>query len=431
MEPLASLIDTIYMGHLDTRFLAALGIAAAIFNSAAWTFNFLVHISTQAIGLHLGKQNQRGAMQVFQVALVIALILGSASSLALWLLAEPLLHLAGSTPAVHAPLSQYFHLRLWGLPLLLSNLVIMGALRAHGRVHSVLAMGLVAVAANAAITGMAGFHLAPGHQGSRHGNPRGPGPVPAHRTMLLGKGGHFWPQFFQVRGGGGEWLVMSKNSLHFFGRSAALTAVFFSATRGAAHFGTDLLAVHHIIVQLWLFSAFFVDGLAVTATILATHYSGENHRQHLRQLVRNISLISLATGTLFLLTYVTVGPLLWPLLTSDPLLWPLLNRYWPLISISQPTNALAFIADGILFGMGAFHYLRPTHVAGHPPHLPPSGCLQPMGPGLSIPALGAGHAQPLPPGLGLPPSGPTTPGSPLKKKVLRFNPQGMQYAKSQ
>ena len=358
MEPLASLIDTIYMGHLDTRFLAALGIAAAIFNSAAWVFNFLVHISTQAIGLHLSKQNQRGAMQVFQVALVIALILGSTSSLALWLLAEPLLHLAGSTPAVHTPLSQYFHLRLWGLPLLLSNLVIMGALRAHGRVHSVLAMGLVAVVANVAITGILVFTWHLGIRGAAMGTLGAQALSLLTGLWLLGKGGHFWPQFFQVRGGSSEWLVMSKNSLHFFGRSAALTAVFFSATRGAAHFGTDLLAVHHIIVQLWLFSAFFVDGLAVTATILATHYTGENHRQHLRQLVRNIALISLATGTLFLLTYLTVGPLLWPLLTSDPLLWPLLNRYWPLVSISQPTNALAFIADGILFGMGAFHYLR-------------------------------------------------------------------------
>ena len=169
---------------------------------------------------------------------------------------------------------------------------------------------------------------------------------------------NFWPNFLQEKIREGEWFTLSKSSFNFFGRSAALVLVFFFATKIASRFGTHLLAAHYIMIQLWLFSSFFIDGLAVTATLLTAQYLGKKQLSSLRGITYNISLLAFSVGGGFLILFAGFGHYLWPLFSHDPKLWSIIEQFWPFIWVSQPLNALAFIADGILFGMEEFRFLR-------------------------------------------------------------------------
>ena len=365
LDPLASLIDTLYLGQLGIRHMAALAVASSVFNSLTWIFSFLAHVSTQAISFRIGAQQHLQAINLFKISLLLALVLGIASSSLLSLLSSALLNLAGSTPETEGLLKEYFFIRLWGQPLVLMGLVVIGALRAYQKVNQVLIIGAITLLSNALLTGLLLFVWPWGMKGAAIGT------VFSYAILLtlgfwqLGRAQGFWPQFLRAKIGHGEWFVFSKNSLNFFGRSAVLTLVFFSSTKIASQFGTHILAAHHILLQFWLFSSFFIDGLAVTATLLGAQYLGEGKILALKQMIRHISLASLALGVCFLILYAAIGPSLWPLFSQNPALWATLNLFWPLIWASQPLNALAFIADGILFGMESFQYLRQQMWRGH------------------------------------------------------------------
>ena len=365
LEPLASLVDTLYLGQLGIKHVAALAVASAVFNSLTWIFGFLIHVSTQAISFRIGAKQYPQAINLFKVSLLLALILGIGSSFILSLFSTPILNLAGSTPEIEGLLKEYFFIRLWGQPLILIGLILIAGLRAYQKVNQAFIIGGISILSNIFLTGLLLLVLQWGIKGVAIGTVSSYAILLALGVWQLGKIQGFWPQFLREKIRHGEWLVVSRNSLNFFGRSAALTIVFFSTTKIASQFGTHLLAAHHILLQLWLFSSFFIDGLAVTGTLLGAQYLGEGKLFALKQMIRNISLLSFGMGICFLIFYWAIGSSLWPLFSNNPNLWQTLSLFWPLIWASQPLNALAFIADGILFGMESFQYLRQQMWIGH------------------------------------------------------------------
>ena len=67
LEPLASIVDTAFIGRWGTTELAALAIGVTIFNSFSWVFNFLVHIPMESVAkATLGKREQLITQQSFQ-----------------------------------------------------------------------------------------------------------------------------------------------------------------------------------------------------------------------------------------------------------------------------------------------------------------------------------------------------------------------------
>ena len=169
LEPLGSLIDTFYAGHLGTRYVATMAVAAAIFNSFTWIFSFLVHVSTQAISFRQGARQYKKAINLFKISLLASFSLGVLSAIILSWLAPGLLDLAGATPQIVTPLKEYFFLRLWGQPVLLMGLVIIGTLRAYGKVGKAFAIGAIAVSANALISGLLIFVMGWGIKGAARG----------------------------------------------------------------------------------------------------------------------------------------------------------------------------------------------------------------------------------------------------------------------
>ena len=357
LEPLATLVDTVYMGYLGTRHVAAMAVAASLFNSFTWVFNFLVHISTQAIGFQRGARKEGRAVNLFKMSLILALLLGLASLGVLSLGAPLLLPLAGSTPEIEVPLKKYFYLRLWGQPLFLMGLVMMGTLRAYEKTGKVFVIGAVSVFVNALSSGVFIIYLGWGIEGAALGTIFSQGLALFMGAYELNKIPHLWRRFWREKMRSSEWKSMGQNSFYFFSRSFALVIIFFSATKIASQFGTLQLAAHHITIQLWLFASFFLDGLAVTATLLGAQYMGEKSIQTLRRMIGKISLLALAVGGFFLIFYGSAGHLLWPFFSRDSSLWANIALFWPFVWASQPLNALAFIADGILFGIGDFRFL--------------------------------------------------------------------------
>jgi len=88
-EPLYVLVDTAIVGHLGTRELAALAIAATLLTSAFTIFNFLAYATTAQVARLRGAGRSLEAGRLGAQALWLAVAIGVALLLALVVLAGP------------------------------------------------------------------------------------------------------------------------------------------------------------------------------------------------------------------------------------------------------------------------------------------------------------------------------------------------------
>lgn len=77
-DPLYSLVDTAFVGHLGTPQLGALAIGTAAFTASFWLFSFLAYGVTPRVAAAFGAGRRRDAARVGVQALLLAAGLGAA-----------------------------------------------------------------------------------------------------------------------------------------------------------------------------------------------------------------------------------------------------------------------------------------------------------------------------------------------------------------
>ena len=155
-----------------------------------------------------------------------------------------------------------------------------------------------------------------------------------------------------------ELLPLLRNSGNLFARTIALNACYFFGNRFASGFGVAYIGAHSIAMQIWLFSAFFIDGYAAAGSVIAGRLNGERDWAQLHrvswQVVRVTVFIAAGLSALYVAGYSHIGS--W--FTADPEVLALFNSVFWMVILTQPINAIAFAWDGIYKGIAASAALR-------------------------------------------------------------------------
>lgn len=363
-EPLASVVDTALVGHLDRDSLAALALAVAVFNAITWMFNFLVHTSTQAIADHEAGKNLDLMRSRIKISLGLAIIVGITCSGALWFPQNFWFDLVGGTPKLRAFFNDYFYPRVGFHVFTVLSITLLSILRGFGRLKLVLGLMIVSTVSNIILSSVFLFGMHMGLKGAALGT------VAAHiMTSLLGFYFLFEREdirqgFFKSKIVAGQWLRFGKSSLDMFGRSFTLTACFFSSTRLAARLGVDALGAHQVLLQVWLLASFFLDGLAITGNILGARFFFAGHIKRTSVVFTELLKLGLYVGLAFLVFYGLFWNWVVGLFVDDPhILAQLYHLKWPIV-ISQVFSAVAFVFDGLIFGLNGFSFLRKHMMIG-------------------------------------------------------------------
>lgn len=123
-------------------------------------------------------------------------------------------------------------------------------------------------------------------------------------------------------------------------------------------YGTEVIAAHTIAMNIWLFSAFFIDGYANAGNAMSGMYLGKKQFGLLNALCKKLSYLALGVGGLLSLVYLMLYPYLVNWFTPDTSVHVVFKSVFWLIILSQPINAIAFIYDGIFKGLGEARFLR-------------------------------------------------------------------------
>lgn len=365
LEPMAEMIDTAILGHVNTTWVGSLAATNACLGSFAWLFNFLSYGVTAQIAQSLGAQKKEVLGTHILTALLMALVIGVGVGVLLLLFGQQLLGtVMGARGELLVESQLYYSIRVIGYPLTILSISLIGILRGLQKIPLTMGIVLLTTLLNALGTYLVVFHYGWGIEGA------------AWATVLSFLAGDCvalgWLWKHRRDFGLGEgWKVdwndvmdLGSDGLNLAGRTGMLTLSFFIVTVFATRLGTTVVAAYQVALQAWLLAAYCMDGLAITATSLGGQLLGKgNHEAH-RLLAQRLVNLGFGIGISFFFFYWLTETWVQSLFTNRPEIMTLLSSVWFWLAASQPVNALAYVYDGILFGAKDFVFLRKRMMEG-------------------------------------------------------------------
>ncbi len=363
-EPLLSMADTAFVGHLPTlakESLAAIGLVGVFLSMLIWilgqTRSAISTIISQYLGANsLHKVCDLPAQIVFAVILLALLIIGIT-----YPLAPEIFKLYNADDTLLDLSVQYFQIRIFGLPFTLLTFAIFGTFRGLQNTYYPMLIAIIGALINVfldyiLIFGIPNYIPAMQVKGAAYASIASQIIMALLAIFFLYKKTSirlrlqfpFNPEIKNV----------SLMVLNLFIRTIALNVALYLGSAFATKYGKESIAAYTIAINLWFFFAFFIDGYSSAGNILSGRLYGEKAFEKLRELGKILTRYAVVLGMfialLFGVFYFKVGSVF----INDSSVLDIFNRIFWIVLLMQPINGIAFIYDGIFKGLGLMKYLR-------------------------------------------------------------------------
>ncbi|XP_052187857.1 protein DETOXIFICATION 42 [Diospyros lotus] len=400
-DPIASLVDTAFIGQIGPVELAAVGVSIAVFNQVSRIAIFpLVSVTTSfvaeedvrtaspdreesenlEVGSTLGEKKvliqkpdseykSKSLSSSFDIvlpkhakrripsastALFIGSILGLLEALFLIYTAKPVLNFMGvkSDSPMLKPAQKYLTLRSLGAPAVLLSLAMQGVFRGFKDTKTPLYATVAGDVTNIILDAifMFVFHLGVSGAAIAH-------VLSQYLISLI----LFWKLVQQVDLFPPSLKYMQfgpflKNGFLLLMRVIAVTFCVTLAASMAARLGSTPMAAFQVCLQVWLTTSLLADGLAVAGqAIIASAFARKDNKRAKATATRVLQL-GLVLGMVLALILGVGLQFGARLFTKDINVVHLIHTSIPFVAATQPINALAFVFDGVNFGASDFAY---------------------------------------------------------------------------
>jgi MATE family multidrug resistance protein len=356
-DPLVSMVDTAFVGRLGVVPLAALGVNTSIFALTFVVFNFLAYGTTPRVARAVGSGDRTGAGDVVMQAFLLALVVGGLVTLAVELLAVPIVTLMGAGPDLRDPTLSYLRIRALAGPAVLLVTAGHGAFRGYQDTRTPLLVTLGLNAVNLVLDPLFIFGFGWGLRGA------------ALATLVAQWVGALWFVYLILGSRRRELgirprvpgLAEIRPFLRIGGelalRTVALIGTLTLATAVATRLGTVQVAAHQVATQIWLLLAMIVDSLAVAAQALVASYRGAGDESMARRASKRLLEWGLVSGLALAGLFFLLAPTLPRLFTDEPAVLEVIGQIFPFVVAMQPINAIVFVWDGVFMGAERFRFL--------------------------------------------------------------------------
>jgi len=350
--PLLGLADTAVIGQLGSAaLLGGLAIGAILFDLVDGTFNFLRASTAGFVAQAVGADDEKEQQAVFLRSLMIAVLCG----LVLVALIQPLLTiglpLMGAQGEVATATREYVEIRMLSAPLTLVNYAILGWLLGLGRAGTGLFVQTVLNACNIGLSVYLGLYLEMGIAGVAWATVVAQAvAVFLGLTIFLllthGKSRPDRARLLDVK----RILRLMVVNRDIMIRSFILMFAFAFFTAQGARFGEITLAANAILMQFFLISGYFLDGLATAAEQLAGRAIGANYRPAFNRAVRLTLLWGFILASIASAIFYFGGPFLIDFLTTNEIVRAEARIYLFWAAATALVGVLAFQMDGVFIG---------------------------------------------------------------------------------
>ncbi|KAB2098017.1 hypothetical protein ES319_A01G209200v1 [Gossypium barbadense] len=361
-DPIASLIDTAFIGRIGAVELASVGVSVAIFNQISRITMFpLVSITTSFVAEEEATSkptteaeqdanperesdvnqelvpltgngnvkksqpdgNSKKHVPSASSALVIGSMLGILQTLFLIFAAKPLLGYMGvnsESPMLNIG-QQYLTLRSLGAPAILLSLAAQGVFRGLKDTKTPLYAIIIGDSMNVILDPILMFVLRLGVKGAGI----------AHVVS--------------------QYLIFLILLWRLAGKIELCPPNF-----KELQFSRFLKSGFQLLIKIWLATSLLADGLAVAGqAILASSFAKKDYEKIVATASRVLQ-IGVLLGFLLSCTLAALSQFAAQLFTNDRDVMQLMNLSFPFIAVTQPINTLAFVFDGVNYGASDFAY---------------------------------------------------------------------------
>ena len=377
--PLVGIVDTAIVGHLsDAAAIGGIAIGTMLFDLLYWNFGFLrvgtSGLTAQAYGKGQSDQGpspkvpdecHKILMQSLSVACLAALAIWAIQ----WFFVTAVLAVVPCSAEVADVARRYFFIRIWAAPFTLMLMAFKGWFIGMQDTRSPMAVdiwvnvvnmaasyilafytsqGILGVAWGTVIAQMSGFLLAEAIMIVRYPDAR------VYQTLEEWRAIMRWPELRR----------MMKLNGNLFIRSLCFMVVYVGFSMLASRYGDVELAVSSILMKLFMFFSFFVDGFAYAGEALVGKALGEVQGDK-EQSTKGISIIvktlfnwSIGVGVLFMLIYAVAGDESIAVMTNDVPVIEAAQKYMGWLIAMPIVSAIAFMWDGVYVGATAGKPIR-------------------------------------------------------------------------
>ena len=360
--PLVGIVDTAIVGHLsDASAIGGIAIGTMLFDLLYWNFTFLrvgtSGLTAQAYGAERQDECRKILTQSLTVAMIGALFIWAIQ----WFFVTAVLAIVPCSPEVAEVARQYFFVRIWAAPATLMLMAFKGWFIGMQDTKSPMAVDILVNVVNM----VASYYLA------------------VHTP--LGVVGVAWGTFIAQYSGLSlaGWIMMFKYGIarigfremkevmqwqeikrmmalngNLFIRSLCFMVVYVGFTSLAGKFGDTELAVSSIMMKLFMFFSYFVDGFAYAGEALVGKEYGRGDRLQISSVVKLLFNWSIGVGLLFTLIYALWGKECIGWMTSDTDVLATSTKYIGWLIAMPIISTLAFMWDGVYIGATAGVQIR-------------------------------------------------------------------------
>ncbi|MBQ8939761.1 MAG: MATE family efflux transporter [Paludibacteraceae bacterium] len=379
--PLVGIVDTAIVGHLsDASAIGGIAIGTMLFDLLYWNFGFLrvgtSGLTAQAYGKGQSDQGpstkvpdecRKILTQSVSVALIAAVVIWAIQ----WVFVTAVLAIVPCSDEVAAVAREYFYVRIWAAPATLCLFTFKGWFIGMQDTKSPMAIDILVNVVNMAASYALAVYTPLGVVGVAWGTL-----IAQYSGLLLALiilfaryfGKSLFRNFEEWRAAM-QWKaikrMMSLNG-NLFIRSLCFMVVYVGYTSLASLYGDTELAVSSIMMKLFMFFSFFVDGFAYAGEALVGKEWGKvpsdqvpsTKDDGVNAVVRALFLWALAVGAVFTAIYGIWGKGSIALLTSDAAVLEASTKYIGWLIAMPIISTLAFMWDGVYVGATAGVQIR-------------------------------------------------------------------------
>ncbi len=349
--PLLGFVDTAVIGNLgDPALLGAIAVGGMIFSFLYWGFGFLRMGTTGLVAQALGANNRSAASAAFQRAFALGIGIGLVLMVCQYPIASAAFSLIEGSSAVETAGLTYFQIRIWGAPVSLAFLAIMGYLLGCQDTRSILLLQLALNLTNIVLDIVFVVVLDWGVAGAAAAT------VIAEivalvtglcilvfKTNLTLQTDEPLADRIAIK----RMFVVNRDIMI---RTLCLIFAFAWFTNEGAAAGDVTLAANAILMQFVSFAAFFLDGYALAAESLVGHAVGRANRQATVLAMRWSLEFAVLNATLLCLLFAGFGTTLIEWLTNSVDVRDASAEFLPWAIAAPLTSVWCYLLDGIFIG---------------------------------------------------------------------------------
>ncbi|KAK3020944.1 hypothetical protein RJ639_046600 [Escallonia herrerae] len=409
IDPMAQLMETAFIGRLGAMELASAGVSMSIFNIISKLFNvpllgvatsFVAEdISNSASRVSTVEEGQQGSangkpfdgvdkrqqLSSVSTALLLAIGIGIFEALALWLGSGLFLNLmsVSSASPMRAPAQRFLSLRALGAPAVVVSLALQGVFRGFKDTKTpVLCLGKCLGFSLISLVGIGNlsaafllpiliYYFRLGVTGAAISTVVSQYIVTFLMIWYLSQRAILLPPSLEALQFGGYVKSDIQTLLRYalkqmdgnriisgflVGRTMASLLTMTLGTSMAARQGPLAMAAHQICLQVWLAVSLLTDALAASCQALVASSISKRDYKAAREITHFVLKTGLVAGFSLAVVLGLSFTSLSTFFTKDREVLGILRTGVLFVSASQPLTALAFIYDGLHYGVSDFPY---------------------------------------------------------------------------